>query len=209
MTTLPPVPGVVQVRLKGTFGPQPFNNILYLQFSGAAPTVADLTTVGTAVGNAWGTSLAPLCATGIDLAAIDLADLSSPAAAQTSVAAAKPGTRTGGFITAATCCVVSWKINVRYRGGHPRTYFPFGVTTDLSSVRLWTTAFTTLVQTNINTFRTALNAITASGATYKMVAVSRVANNVQRPTPLVFPIQSNLVHGRVDTQRRRLGRETP
>lgn len=209
MPPLPPVPNVVLVRLKGTLSGSVWNNIMHLQYTGAAPTVADLNTIGTSISTAWNTNFAPLATSAVTLTGIDLADLTNPAAAATSVTANVPGTRAGTAMAAQVCCVVSWVINVRYRGGHPRSYFPFGSNTDIQTVRTWTTAFVTAVNNGSTAFRTALNALTVSGTTYKMCTVSYVRNNAPRNPPIVFTIQSNVVHGRIDTQRRRLGKETP
>lgn len=209
MPALPPVPSVVLVRLKGAFGTQPWNVILHLQYSGAAPAVADLTSVGNSIVTAYTTNYAPLAATGVSLTGIDLADLTNPAASAASISANVPGTRTGTVMPASVACCVSWVINVRYRGGHPRSYWPFGVIADTNTIRTWAPAFVTAVNNASTAFRTALNAISVSGATYKMVAVSYVHDRAPRPNPLPFTVQSNVVHGRIDTQRRRLGKETP
>lgn len=205
-----PVPGVVVVVLKGTVGTQPWANVLHLQYTGAAPTVADLQSVGAAVSTAWQTNFTPLQHTSTGLSSIDLADLTNPAAAAATVTASIPGTRTGAANANSVTCVVSWKINIRYRGGHPRTYLAIGANADIQAGgRLWATAFVTSVNNAANGFRTALNAIAVSGTTYKMCAVSLVFNNAPRTQGVPYTIQSNAVHGRVDTQRRRLGKETP
>lgn len=209
MPALPAVPQVVLVTLKGNQGGVNFNNVLHLQYTGGAPTVADLTTVGTAVGNAWNTNFTPLMNTSWSLNSIVLADLTNQAAAQSTVTVAYAGTRAGTAMPNATAAVVSWQINVRYRGGHPRSYFPFGVIADVTSSRLWAGAFVTALNNAATSFRTSLNAITASGTSYKMVIVSYYHDRTLRPVPQVYTVQGNLVHGRVDTQRRRLGKETP
>lgn len=209
MPALPAVPNVVLVRLKGTVGGQTFNNILHLQYVGAAPTVADLTSIGTSIGTAWNTNFAPLHLAGTVLTGVDLADLTNQAAAAASVALNIPGTRTGSALPAQACVVVSWVINRRYRGGHPRSYFPFGAIADMLTNHTWTTAFQTAVNTASNGFRTALNALAVSGTTYKMVSVSYILNGALRNPPIPFTVQSNVTHGRIDTQRRRLGKETP
>lgn len=209
MPPLPPAAQIVLVRLKGVFGSQPWNVIQHLQYTGAAPAVADLQTLATSITTAWNTNYAPLCANGVNLTGIDLADLTNPAAAAASVTVSSAGTRTGTILPASTCIVVSWIINVRYRGGHPRSYYPFGVQADTATVRSWATTFVTSVNNASNAYRTALNALTVSGSTYKMAVVSYQHNNAPRPTPVPFTVQSNVTHQRIDTQRRRLGKEIP
>ena len=205
-----PVPGVVLVRLKGLVGTQPWNNIYHLQYTGSAPSVADLQAVGTAIHNAWSTNFAPLAFTNVSLQGSDLADLTSPLASQVSNTFTFTGTRTGTALPNSTACVVSWQINVRYRGGHPRTYLTAGVAADIQAGgRLWTSAFVTSVNNAATAFRTALNSIAVSGSTYKMVSVSRTLDGAPRAQGVPYTINTNSVHGRVDTQRRRLGKETP
>lgn len=209
MPALPAVPSVVRVRIKGTISGVAWNNIHYLQYAGAAPTVADLNTVGGNIVTAWQTQLAPLAGAHVLQTGIELADLTNAGAAQVSGASAGAGTRAGTALTNASCAVISWPINLRYRGGHPRTYFPGGMQADVTGNRLWTQAFVTALQAGAAGFRTALNAIAVSGTTYKLVAVSYYTNHALRPTPLPVTINIPVVHGRVDSQRHRLGRETP
>lgn len=205
-----PVPQVIAIGLAGTIGTGRWHNGHYLQYTGTAPTVADLASVMTAIQTAWTTNIAPLCATTTALNALTAADLSSSVASYNSVSiTAVPGTRTGTANPSNSALVASWQINHRYRGGHPRTYFPAGITTDVTSGSQWSTAFKSLALSSIQAFRTALNAITTGGTSYKMVSVSRRSGGVLIPQPIPFSINGVVVHGRVDTQRLRLGKETP
>lgn len=210
----PDVPAVVHFVMRGTKGGTSWANKGYLQYSGPAPAVADLATVGTAIANAWNTDFAPICPAGVVLTTIDLQDLTSRLAARNSVTVSHAGTRTGTEMPNQVALVISWLINRRYRGGHPRTYLPAGVLEDVTSARLWAGAFVTAAQAAATAFRTALNAISVSGATYKMAAVNMVTHDATTHAleyvvpPNVFTVQGNAVHGRVDTVRRRLGRET-
>lgn len=209
MAVGPSVANVVLVKTKGTIGGTPWNCLFHLQYTGPAPAVADLTAIGTTINSAVTTNIGPLMGAATTFAGVDLADLTNPAAAQASVATSFNGARTGGNLVASAACVVSWNINVRYRGGHPRTYWPIGTVTDLATARTWTTTFQTLVTTNNRALRTAFNNLNHGTTTYKMVTVSFRSNNLPRPMPLPFTVNDAQVHGRVDTQRRRLGKETP
>jgi hypothetical protein len=213
---LPDAAQIVLATMKGTHNDWGWQNKLYLQYTGTAPAVADLQSVGTSIGNAWNTNIAPMCHANVTMAAVDLVDLTNRAASIASVTGlAHPGTRAGTDPPNSVAAVVSWKINHRYRGGHGRTYFPAGVQADYTNGRLWTTAFTTAMNNAATAFRTALNAITVSGQTYRLVImnfithdpVTKVQHYVIPPVP--YTVQGNVVHGRVDTQRRRLGKETP
>lgn len=209
MPPLPSVTNVVLFRLKGTYSGQPWNNIFHLQYTGAAPSVADLQTIGTSIVSSWTTNIAQLCIASVVLTGVDLADLTNPAASAASITANVPGTRTGSIITTGSAVVSSWQINIRYRGGHPRTYWPAGVAADITSGRLLSAGAQTAFNAAFANWRASLNALTSGSTTYKMVIVSYQRNLAPRPTPLIFTVNGVTTHGRLDTQRRRLGKETP
>jgi hypothetical protein len=116
--------------------------------------------------------------------------------------------------------VSSYTIQRRYRGGHPRGYWPFGVTTDLQNDVDWTAAFVTACNTGFSTFFTALFAAGWTGAgTLTQVNVSYYdgftvvvspttgrARNV--PTLRVSPVQDTILivacKVSIGTQRRRI-----
>ena len=213
---LPDAAQIVQAAVSGSHNDTGWVNVHHLQYVGTAPGVADLQAVGTAIGNAWNTNIAPMCHANVVMKAVVLTDLTNRSAAQGSVSGLNhAGTRAGVDVSNNVAAVVSWAINHRYRGGHARTYFPAGATADYTNGRIWTGAFTLALNTAATAYRTAINAITVSGTTYKMVMVQFYRTN---PTtklieyvipPVPYTIQGNQVHGRVDTQRRRLGKETP
>lgn len=213
---LPDADHIIQAKSSGTHNGYLWVNIQYLQYTGALCTVADLQAVGNAVGNAWNTNFAPLCHANVTMNQVDLLDLSNRGAATATVTAlAHPGTRAGTDVSNSVALVVTWKINHRYRGGHPRTYLPAGVTADITSGRLWAGAFQTTATTNANAYLTAINAISTGGKTFKMVGMNFYSHDPSTHAPVYvippvpYTIGSAVVHGRVDTQRRRLGKETP
>ena len=213
---LPDADHIIQAKTSGTHNGYLWVNIQYLQYSGAVATVADLQSVGTSIGNAWNTNIAPLCHANVTMNQVDLVDMTNRGAAIATVTGlAHPGTRAGTDNPNAVACVVSWKINHRYRGGHPRSYLPAGVAADITNGRTWSSTFQTLATTNSNAFLTAVNAIATGGKTFKMVGMSFYGHNpttgdlVYNVPPVPYTINSALVHGRVDTHRSRLGKETP
>lgn len=214
---LPDVPQVIQFVMSGTHNSYLWANVGYLQYSGIAPAVADLQAIGTNIGNAWNTNVAPLCHANVTMNAVSLVDLTNRGAAIASITGlAHPGTRAGSDNPNQVAIVISWKINRRYRGGHPRSYWPAGVAADITVGRTWTSTFQTLCTTNARAFRTALNAITYGSSTCKMVSVNFYTHDpttgkpiYMSPVPPPYTIQDGIAHGRVDTQRRRLGKETP
>jgi len=207
MPPLPPAASILLVRLKGTNGSSAWNNVMHVRYSGAAPSSANLVTLANAIGNAWATSLAPLAPTVVTLREIDIADLTSPTAAVGSASMTHAGTRTGSGFTAQVAMVGSWIAALRFRGGHFRQYWPFGVQTDQGSITTWSSAFQTAAQAGLESFRVAINALSVGTATCQLVGLSYFTAHALRPTPLPVPIDAVVVHGRIDTQRRRLGKE--
>jgi len=207
MPPLPAVSNVVKVNLLGVNQTTPWNNQFHMQYTGVGPTVANLSSLATTIAAAWNTNLAQLMNTAVTLTQIRMADLTNPAAAQGEFTFSNPGTRVGTALPAQVSMVASKKVNFRWRGGHPRLYLPAMVTADITSGRLWATASASGATSAMNNFLAAVNGLTHGSTTYKMVAVRYFANLAILATPLVLSVNTFVIHGRVDTQRRRLGRE--
>jgi hypothetical protein len=207
---VPPLPdaaAVVRVRVTGTVNGAPFNNLFHLQYSGAAPSVANMNTICADVLSAWQTNFKSLCPSTVVLAGADAQDLTNAGASTGAATDTTAGTRSGTAMPNSVAACVTWKINNRYRGGHPRTYLPAGVIADVVTGNRWTDAFIAAADTAAAAFLVAMNAISVGGATYKMVCLSYVRAMVKLTTPVPYTIQSSLVDHRPDTQRRRLGRD--
>jgi hypothetical protein len=204
---LPPVANVIHVRLIGSLGNATWNNIFHLQYSGQPPNSAALQTLAGSIATAWIANLGPLAPTVCTLTGATLTDLTSPTSASTAVTLNSVGTRAGTPFSAQVAVVGSWAVNLRRRGGHWRNYWTFGVVADLLNQTQWTPAFAAACQSGLAGFRTALNAMNVGGSPVTLVGVSWFDAHALRPTPLVLPIQGVSVHPRVDTQRRRLGKE--
>jgi hypothetical protein len=136
-------------------------------------------------------------------------DLTNSAASQGSASATTVGTRSGTALSNAQAAVISWKVNMRWRGGHPRTYIPSTVSSDIVNGRLFTDTYVNLVNAAATTFRTTVNALTSGATTYKMVCIRRTINKVAQDPPVPLTITGNLVDHRIDSQRDRMGRDLP
>jgi hypothetical protein len=107
------------------------------------------------------------------------------------------------------CIVGSWTLGVKYRGGKPRTYLsgiPTAVTSDMRTIL---PAHATDFENAFGAFQAAVNAIAdpnSGDITLACVAYSR--GKVPLVTPIVNPIVSVAVHERLDSQRRRTGKES-
>lgn len=120
------------------------------------------------------------------------------------------GSGAAGALPPSVACCVSWKAGVTWRGGRPRTYLP-GVPLSAQAVTASAgllSTYTAPLQTRANAFISAVNAITVIGTTITLGMPSYFSNYAFRPTPLFFPITSSVVHDRMDSQRRRSGKES-
>lgn len=209
MPPLPAAPQVVEVKVVGTINSVPWANIFHLQYTGTAPSAAQLDTLSSGVMNAWGTNFAPLVNTGVSLTGATSTDLTNALAAQGSASGTTAGSRAGTGLSNAAAACITWKINMRYKGGHPRTYIPATVSSDITSGRLFTDTYVTALTSAAGTFRTALNALTSGATTYKMVCLRRTVNKVVQDPPLILTINALVVDHRLDSQRDRMGKDLP
>jgi hypothetical protein len=102
---------------------------------------------------------------------------------------------------------ITWPIDRHYRGGHPRTYLGPINTSNLENQTTFAAAWLATTLTSATSFRAAMNSMTLASGTPEMVAVHRVRDGAQLTVPLVSVIKNPQIDSRVDTMRRRLGRD--
>jgi hypothetical protein len=126
------------------------------------------------------------------------------------------GTTTAGQSTnpplSPNCAMcISWRINAHYRGGHPRTYVP-----GINSATVSPPGGNSYVSAAIGAMEAfAVEAISYIGgiegpsAAWALGSVSYYRDHELLETPQFYPYQNAIVGSRVDSQRRRLGKEPP
>jgi hypothetical protein len=120
------------------------------------------------------------------------------------------GSFSGTVLPAQVATGISWAIQAHYKGGHPRTYLPAPAQSALFSSRLFNPSHANAVRGAANSFLTAINA--TSHGSFNDVHLGTVSFVLRKQwrTPPVFrdfiPGQAT-VDQRIDTQRRRLGRD--
>lgn len=204
---LPNVPNVLKIQLIGSNQTTPWLNGIYWRYNAATLITGDINSLCANVATHWQTHLAPVHNTAVSLLRVQGIDLRARDAAQGGVDVSYPGSRAGVVYPTSVAAAVSWKVNYRWRGGHFRSYWPAGGSGDITSGRLWSSAFLTLLNTAVDGFRNALNGMTVGGTGGYLAGVRYHDQNALLATPLVLPVVDSTVHSRVDTQRRRLGRE--
>ena len=121
------------------------------------------------------------------------------------------GGDTGSSMPANVATCITWQIAPHYRGGHPRTYLPGTPFPARNTMTKWTSSWITSITSAANSFHSDLEAISgvSSGITQVEHGVaSFVRSNAWRTPPVFYRIASGTVDSRIDTQRRRVGRDT-
>jgi hypothetical protein len=174
--------------------------------STAGYTLAGISSLATAMANAFTTHLRPRLSVSWSGDDVVAQDLSSPTAPGVILSLSGNGS-TSGVLPASVACCLTWKIARHYRGGHPRTYLgPLG-SAALETATSFEAVFLTATQTAASSFLTAVNALTIEGNAQALVCLHRTLGGAQLATPTHSPILAVQVDSRLDTQRRRLGRD--
>lgn len=220
MPALPDVPNVLRLVIHYIVGgdTQAIDRV-YVGYTGSAPSDANCATIAGDVSTAFNAHLAALMFTGSELTSVVVTDLTTPSSGQGEDTTVHAGTRSGGVLPANAAVLQNSQINRRYRGGKPRTYWPFGTDTDLSSAQVWSGSAITAFEAGLNAFWTAIAAISVGGCTlgdqvnvsyYKgftavvnpITGRTRDVPNV-RSSAVVDTIQALSVNAHVASQRRR------
>lgn len=145
MPPLPDVPGVLKLTLNwGVEGDSVAQSILHFAFTGGA-SAADLSTLANTAVSTGESEFAALTSDSSGMLSATARDLSSAMGNEATAGTPWVGTRGAALLSPATSAVVSHSISRHYRGGHPRTYLPLGVSGDVAATGLWADAFVALV----------------------------------------------------------------
>lgn len=164
------------MRLFFTIGGKPNQGVrFFLKYAGVTPADADLNTYAVAVNTAWAAGGGPnsFMSNQIEYTGCTLEDLTSPTSAVGGLPAAVTGSHTDAYVTADAAFVVGYLISRRYRGGHPRGYWPLGVEAFLASDQEWAAASVTNMTAGIvQFFSTLLSTGLGAGVISAQVNVS-------------------------------------
>jgi hypothetical protein len=221
-----PSPGAVQL-LKYIFastGGGPIAHVrTYWSYTGGPPAVSDQVDFGNGVMIDANTNLKGLMHPDWTLDGVEVTDLSSATGAVgVSTHAAIQGTSsTGAALPEETAVCVRYSLTRRYRGGHPKSFWPFGTQGDLDTPLVWGSTFLGEVNTDVAAHETALAMFTSGTTDFsKHVNVSYYegftvhtgttgrARNVQtaRSSPVVDQLGAPEALAAVSQQRRRRGK---
>lgn len=213
MPPLNPVPATARVVVNGVFSSSggPWVNIFHVQRTptGTALSQTEVNAIAAGVRTAWLNNFIPLCSSSMTLGNVTATDLTSSFGLVGSASGNNAGAiATGTMMPPSVAVGISWTQAQHYRGGHPRSYIP-GLNSgqlNASGSNLISAAQQANFVTGALAFRTAVNAIVVDGAA-ALVLVRRIANKQVLAIPIVTPLTGATVDRRVDTQRRRLGKD--
>jgi hypothetical protein len=123
---------------------------LHFAFTGGPPTTAELIDIANDFMTAYDTHGKSLTASEVVLDSVDLTDLTSPTSAVgESTHSTIAGTRGDSDNPSPLCATTIYGVSRRFRGGHPKSYWPFGVSGDLGSYNRWSSGFITAVDAGV------------------------------------------------------------
>jgi hypothetical protein len=122
-----------------------------------------------------------------------------------------PGTDASAYINDKSACkVFSWTSNAYWRGGKPRTYVPGIRTADTTDGHTLNAAADTRLTTKANDLHTFINTLSSAGITNTQHGfVHFFVGGVLQTPGIFYPISGAVIHPRLGSQRRRLGRWLP
>lgn len=219
MPPLASVPNVIKAQLLWSdSADNDVRTTLYFRYSGGPPNSSDATALAADIYGA-ASSMNTQWTSTTQLTGVEVTDLSSPAGGQGLHAQSTAGTRAGTDLAGGTAVVVGYLITRRYRGGKPRSYFPFFDSSDLTTRQQWAAGNLTALDTALTGFFSTVigsaagtttitdhvNVSYYSGFTVFNPGGGKRARNIPtpRPVPVVDVITSFGARAQPGSQRRR------
>lgn len=218
MTTPPrPARGVTRVAISGTFNGTNWANVFHCLVtpSGALTQgIADNVTIGffNAYVQAWCPQLNQKLAV-LEASSVMFGD--SGQVFESSTTSPTNGQDSGVELPGSVALCVSWRVSTYYRGGHPRTYLA-GISQDrLGNAKSWSEQTVADFSAAAGYFYNYVHNISVIGvSSVSLGYLQQFANggSLKKPReylnpPVFHPFVGWSIHPRVDSQRRRLGRE--
>lgn len=187
-------------------------NVMWLYLTGSGEiTVGDLGDLANACAGPYVDNFAPLQSELVSYETCQVVLYSDGETFDSVQPIGSTGERVGGSVLPANVAAcISWKIAPHYRGGHPRTYLPGQLEVDLVTRTTWNATYVDALNSAALAFHLQIEDITDIGSGISTVEhgiASFVRDNEWRTPPVFYRIADAIVDSRVDTQRRRLGRD--
>lgn len=208
MPALPFVPSVCKVVFKGNIQGAVCDNVMHVRFNTDFLSAAQAVAIANGMANAYKTSFQASLANQYTLTETDVIDLGGEFGNSGSSSTSFGGTNSPSVNPMNVAMCVGWTIGRHYRGGHPRTYFAGTSPSDQTNATTWQASTVSRWLAAAQGFITAVAAIsTGVPAPLSLVCVHYRKSGALLATPLVDPIVGATVDSRIDSQRRRLGKD--
>lgn len=138
---------------------------LYFNYTGSAPDPTGLTELATAINTDAVSALLGLVQTDGDIAGVRVYDLSVSDGPYGQDLTIHTGTRSGAILPVQVAATTNYTIGRRYRGGKPKTFWPFGVASDLAAPNAWSGTAVTDFLAGVNAYIAAISSVVAGGVT--------------------------------------------
>ena len=205
MPARPDAANILKVEFLWSQNGVPAANVQYVKWSGTAPTAGACAAIAADLGNAFWNIAKANYSTQTIFQACRVTDLTTSTGASGSAAIETDGTAGGEGLPAQACCLVNHTIARRYRGGHPRTYYPALSSAVQATPQAWTSGAVTSMGSAQAAFALEASTFSESGcAGVYVVNVSYVTSGAPRVTPVIDQITGSTVSGIFRTQRRRV-----
>lgn len=201
-----------KLTFSGSFEEAQWQNVMWLYLTGSGEiTQGDLEGVAGGASNAFGVHFMPVLSTlslltTTEVVLYDSVDGDLVAITDSAVA----GSDDSASMPANVAACISWQIRSHYRGGHARTYLCGIGAAAAGTTTSWTGSYVGSLSSVSNAFHADLEGLGPIGGgidTVEHGIVSFQTNNAWRTPPIFRRIISGRADSRVDTQRRRLGRD--
>lgn len=203
-------PGLFKIELQYELAGRPWNIIQWGITSAPPPySSSELTHLATV----WQTDWAPIAAfttTDNTIVGTRCTDFGEDTGLSEFVSAGGTGTETPPTLPVQCAAEISWKINRRYRGGHPKSFLSAIAEARQTLNRQFTSGFTTALDSAVGTFLGNINGETvvrgASSYLVNMVNRSLFSGGAERSTLLLDDVVGVGIQSIIASQRRRRGR---
>lgn len=209
MPSLPFVPNGVKFRMAGQQGSGEFGMVFHwAQLSGSDITDADAGGFAAAIAGAWNTDWSAYFNDDIVLTSVVVEGLQSATDGVGAWAGSYPGSWGSGFSAAQVAVLQKDTIARRYRGGHPRHYWPSppsGAMADPTHLTpTFVSNYTGALAAFLGHVTTAAIGFWGAGSVYSVPTY--YSGGVLRPSPFLQTIVGSSIEVMLATQRRRVGR---
>lgn len=204
---LPPIHDVCRISVRGNNAGLAWANVFHASVVTESLDTAELDNFADNIMSDYHAHMMAHVENEVRVTDVTVTCLDSDIAPQGAAAGSMAGAYSGQPYPAQVAVCISWKQALRYRGGHPRNYLPGIPLAAGADNHSLSPVYIASYLADANAFLAAINARSPGGNPCALGMVSYIKNKIYRVPPLFFPYASAQVHGRLDTQRRRLGRE--